>query len=65
VPLASFYFWYFSTLAIVVAFFNLYAKQLGLGAFEISVLAALHPLSRVLWPPFWSHVADRTDGATS
>jgi PPP family 3-phenylpropionic acid transporter len=60
VPLASFYFWYFSTLAIVVAFFNLYAKQLGLSAFEISVLASLHPLSRVLWPHFWSGVADRT-----
>ncbi len=59
-PLASFYFWYFSTLAIVVAFFNLYAKQIGLSALEISVLAALHPLSRVLWPPFWSGVADRT-----
>lgn len=58
-PLASFYFWYFSTLAIVVAFFNLYAKQLGLSAFEVSVLASLHPLSRVLWPPFWSGLADR------
>jgi len=60
VPLASFYFWYFSTLAIIVAFFNLYAKQLGLTSLEISVLSALHPLSRVLWPPFWSGLADRS-----
>jgi PPP family 3-phenylpropionic acid transporter len=60
VPLASFYFWYFSTLAIIIAFFNLYAKQLGLSSFEISVLASLHPLSRVLWPPFWSGLADRS-----
>ncbi len=28
--LSALYFWYFSTLGIILAFFNLYAKHLGL-----------------------------------
>lgn len=58
--LSGFYFWHFSTVGIFIAFFSLYAKHLGFSSLEISVLAALHPLSRVLWPPFWGGLADRT-----
>lgn len=58
--LANFYFWYFAAISVFIAFFNIYVKHLGLTSFEISVLAALHPLARVLWPPFWGHLADRT-----
>jgi PPP family 3-phenylpropionic acid transporter len=60
VALSAFYFWYFSTLGIILAFFNLYTKHLGLASLEISVVAAVHPLSRVLWPPLWSRAADRS-----
>ncbi|MDP3938412.1 MAG: MFS transporter [Deltaproteobacteria bacterium] len=58
--LANFYFWYFAAVSIFIAFFNIYVKHLGFSSFEISVLASLHPLARVLWPPFWGHLADRS-----
>jgi PPP family 3-phenylpropionic acid transporter len=60
VILSGFYFWYFSGLGIIIAFFNLYAEHLGLSSFEISALMALHPLARLLWPPFWGGFADRS-----
>ncbi|MFQ5457660.1 MAG: MFS transporter [Myxococcota bacterium] len=58
--LSGFYFWHFSTVAVFIAFFSLYVKHLGLSSLEISLLAMLHPLSRVLWPPLWGGLADRT-----
>lgn len=58
--LSNFYFWYFAAVSVFIAFFNIYVKHLGFTSLEISLLAALHPLSRVLWPPFWGHLADRT-----
>ena len=58
--LANFYFWYFAAVSVFIAFFNIYVKHLGFTSFEISLLAALHPLARVLWPPLWGHLADRT-----
>jgi len=60
VVLSAFYFWYFSSLAIFLAFFNLYAKHLGLASWQISVVASVLPLARVLWPPIWTRGADRT-----
>jgi PPP family 3-phenylpropionic acid transporter len=57
--LSSFYFTFFAGLGIILPFFPLYCKHLGFRAFEIALLSAIIPLSKVIFPPLWALLADR------
>jgi len=52
------YFLYFGTMGAVLPFFNLYCYHIGLSGFEIGVLSAAKSLTIVIFPIFWSLLAD-------
>jgi PPP family 3-phenylpropionic acid transporter len=55
------YFWYFALLGGFMPFWSLYLHQeLGLSAAAIGQLMAATLLARLLAPPFWGHLADRS-----
>ncbi|MCU0868993.1 MAG: MFS transporter [Burkholderiales bacterium] len=57
-PLGAFYFWYFAWLGLWGPYFTLYLKAQGLAAFEIAVLVAIVPVTRMVGPTLWGAVAD-------
>jgi PPP family 3-phenylpropionic acid transporter len=58
--LAAFYFTFFAYGGASVAYFPLYLAGRGLSAVEIAWVLALPPLARIVAPPAWGWLADRT-----
>jgi PPP family 3-phenylpropionic acid transporter len=59
--LATVYFWYFAVLGGFMPFFSLYLHDtLGLSPAAIGGLMAATLAARLLAPPFWGYVGDRT-----
>lgn len=58
--LCAFYFVVCAAAGILLPFFNLHLKQLGLSDWQIGVVAALAPLGRIVFPGFWGALADRS-----
>src|SRR5512134_3677975 len=64
-PLALFWFLYFSGLGIFFPYFTLYLHEnAGLDGTEIGIVLATLPLGGIVAQPLWGYVADRT-GARS
>jgi PPP family 3-phenylpropionic acid transporter len=59
-PLALFYFAFFAAAGVYLPYLGLYTRDLGFTSLQIGFIAALTPLSKILFPPFWGAVADRT-----
>jgi PPP family 3-phenylpropionic acid transporter len=53
------YFLYFSVLGIFLPYFNLYCYHIGFSGFQIGVLSALRSIALIVFPLFWSALADR------
>lgn len=60
VPIAGFYFLYFSSVGVLLPFAPAYLKSLSFSGTEVGLLLALTPLTALLAPPFWGLLADRT-----
>jgi PPP family 3-phenylpropionic acid transporter len=58
--LSAFYFAHFAHGGIFIAYFPLYLAWRGLGAVEIAWVLALPQLARIVAPPAWGWLADRT-----
>lgn len=56
---SNFYFFYFTTIGIIVPYWGLYLKHLGFSAMEIGELMAILLLTKVIAPNLWAAVADR------
>lgn len=57
------YFFYFSTLAVLVPFWGLFLQDLGFAAFEIGALLAIPTLTRLIAPNLWGWLADHVHDA--
>jgi len=57
--LATFYFFFFSLLGLVVPYFSPYLKSIGMSAVQIGYLLGAFHLSRLYAPGIWGYVADR------
>ncbi len=53
------YFLYFGVMGIFLPYFNLYLHHINFSSFQIGALSALRSVLLVLFPVFWSLVADR------
>src|SRR4030095_7403718 len=60
--LAFYYFTFFAAAGIYAPYLGLYTRGLGFTSLQIGLLASLTPLSKILFPPAWGFVADRTGG---
>ena len=58
--LGLFYFVFFAAAGIYTPYLGLYTRGLGFSSLQIGFIAALTPLSKILFPPVWGAVADRT-----
>jgi PPP family 3-phenylpropionic acid transporter len=58
--LGLFYFALLAAAGILLPFFNLHLKQLGFSDWQIGLVAAITPLSRIVFPGFWGALADRS-----
>lgn len=58
--LSTFYFFYFSTLGILVPYWGLYLKDLQFNAAEIGELLAILVGTKVIAPYIWGWIADHT-----
>ena len=58
--LSAFYFFYFSTLGILVPYWGLYLKSLGFNAAEIGELLAILVGTKMIAPYIWGWIADHT-----
>lgn len=56
---SNFYFFYFTTIGIIVPYWSLYLKHLGFSAMEIGELMAILLLTKVVAPNVWAAIADR------
>jgi MFS transporter, PPP family, 3-phenylpropionic acid transporter len=57
--LAAQYFLYFGVLGVFLPYFNLYLHRIGFSGLQIGTLSALRSLCLMLFPVFWSALADR------
>jgi PPP family 3-phenylpropionic acid transporter len=60
IPLVGFYFFYFGAIGVTLPFLPAYLRSLQLSTTQVGFLLALGPLSSLLTPPLWGHLADRT-----
>jgi len=58
-PLAGYYFLYFSAVGITLPFLPAYLKSLTLTGTQVGLLLSLGPLMSLIAPPLWGHLADR------
>src|SRR5207249_243750 len=65
VPLGLYYFAFFAGAGIYVPYLGLYTRDLGFTSFQIGVISALTPLSKILFPPVWGIIADRSGSRKS
>ena len=56
---SNFYFFYFTTIGIIVPYWSLYLQYLGFSATEIGELIAILTLTRVFAPYIWATIADQ------
>jgi PPP family 3-phenylpropionic acid transporter len=63
--LALFYFVFFAGAGIYVPYLGLYTRGLGFTSLQIGFIASLTPLSKILFPPIWGGIADRTGSRKS
>jgi PPP family 3-phenylpropionic acid transporter len=61
--LSAQYFFYFSTLAVLVPFWGLYLQDLGYSALQIGALLAIPTVTRLIAPNLWGWLADHTHDA--
>ena len=59
VHFSNFYFFYFTTIGIVVPYWGLYLKHLGFSPMQIGQLMGILLLTKVIAPNLWATVADR------
>jgi len=57
--LATFYFFFFSLLGLVVPFFSPYLESIGMTAVQIGYLLGAFHLSRLYAPGIWGYIGDR------
>lgn len=57
--LATFYFFFFSLLGLVVPFFSPYLESIGMSAVQIGYLLGAFHLSRLYAPGIWGYVGDQ------
>ncbi|MDB4511954.1 MFS transporter [Arenicella sp.] len=55
---SNFYFFYFTTIGIIVPYWSLYLKHLGFTAMQIGELMAILLLTKVIAPNLWATLAD-------
>ena len=58
--LSGFYFCYFATLGSFLPFWSLYLKRIGFASDQIGELTAMLVATKVLAPPLWGWLADKT-----
>ena len=58
--LGFYYFAMFAAAGIYVPYLGIYTRGLGFTSLQVGVLAALTPLSKILFPPVWGCLADRS-----
>lgn len=56
-----FYWFYWSFVAVYDPFLNVYFSELGLSGFQIGLIVTVVPLASLIWSPFISAIADRTN----
>jgi PPP family 3-phenylpropionic acid transporter len=52
----------FAAAGIYAPYLGLYTRGLGFTSLQIGILAALTPLSKILFPPVWGGIADHSGG---
>lgn len=60
VVLSAFYFAFFAAAGVYVSYLGLYTRGLGFSSIQIGIIAALTPISKILFPPLWGGIADKT-----
>jgi MFS transporter, PPP family, 3-phenylpropionic acid transporter len=60
--LCLYYFALFAAAGIYAPYLGLYTRGLGFTSLQIGFLAALTPLSKILFPPVWGGIADHSGG---
>ncbi|HEU5182580.1 MAG TPA: MFS transporter [Candidatus Polarisedimenticolia bacterium] len=58
--LGLYYFALFAAAGIYVPYLGIYSRGLGFTSLQVGLLAALTPLSKILFPPVWGALADRS-----
>lgn len=58
--LSAYYFHFYATLGLVLPYFPLWMADRGLSASQIGLILAAHGVTRIVLPPLWGHVADRS-----
>jgi len=58
---SNFYFFYFTTVGIIVPYWSLYLKYLQFTAVEIGELTAILVVTKVIAPNIWGSIADRAN----
>ncbi len=58
--LSSFYLFYFASVGVIIPFWSLYLKDLGLHPANIGSLLAVPMATRLVAPYLWGHIADRS-----
>jgi PPP family 3-phenylpropionic acid transporter len=58
--LGFYYFALFAAAGIYVPYLGIYTRGLGFTSLQVGLLAALTPLSKILFPPVWGCLADRS-----
>lgn len=58
--LSSFYLFYFAGIGVIIPFWSLYLKDLGLHPANIGSLLAVPMATRLVAPYLWGHIADRS-----
>ncbi|MEW6353302.1 MAG: MFS transporter [Pseudomonadota bacterium] len=58
--LSGFYFFYFATLGVLIPYWGLYLKSVGLTPADIGNLMALFMFSRIVAPNVWGWIADHS-----
>jgi PPP family 3-phenylpropionic acid transporter len=60
IPLSGFYFIYFGAIGVTLPFLPAYLRSLALSTTQVGLLLSISPLSSLVAPPLWGHIADRT-----
>ncbi len=58
--LSGFYFFYFSSLGVLIPYWSLYLKSLGYNSLAIGGLVAILPATKLIAPYIWGWLADHT-----
>jgi len=58
--LSGFYFFYFASLGVLIPYWSLYLKSLGLNSLTIGSLVAILPATKLIAPYIWGWLADHT-----